>query len=59
MVYSINANIGYFNNSYKVLVGKREGMRLLGRPRTKWVNNIQLMLNYRTGVSGLDSSECG
>ena len=26
---------------YKVLVGKREGKRPLGRPRRKWVDNIR------------------
>jgi hypothetical protein len=26
-------------NSYKVLVGRPEGKRPLGRPRQRWVNN--------------------
>jgi hypothetical protein len=26
---------------YRVLVGKPEGKRLLGRPRRRWVNNIR------------------
>jgi len=29
---------------YRVLVGKPEGKRLLGRPRRRWVNNIRLDL---------------
>jgi len=29
---------------YRVLVGKLEGMRLLGRPRRRWVDNIRLDL---------------
>ena len=30
--------------SYRVLVGKPEGMRLLGRPRCRWEDNIQMDL---------------
>ena len=30
--------------SYRVLVGKPEGMRLLGRPRYRWEDNIQMDL---------------
>ena len=29
---------------YRVLVGKPEGKRPLGRPRRKWVNNIRMDL---------------
>ena len=29
---------------YRVLVGKPEGKRLLGRPRRRWVNNIRMDL---------------
>jgi hypothetical protein len=29
---------------YRVLVGKPEGMRLLGRPRHRWKNNIKMDL---------------
>ena len=29
---------------YRVLVGKPEGMRPLGRPRRRWVNNIRMDL---------------
>jgi len=29
---------------YRVLVGKPEGKRLLGRPRRRWVNNIRMGL---------------
>jgi hypothetical protein len=29
---------------YKVLVGKPEGNRLLGRPRHRWVDNIRMAL---------------
>jgi hypothetical protein len=29
-------------NAYRLLVGKPEGKRLLGRPRLKWVDNIKM-----------------
>ena len=29
---------------YRVLVGKLEGKRLLGRPRRRWVDNIRMDL---------------
>jgi len=29
---------------YRVLVGKPEGKRLMGRPRRRWVDNIRLVL---------------
>jgi hypothetical protein len=31
-------------NSYKILVGKPEGKRPLGRPRRRWVDNIEMDL---------------
>jgi hypothetical protein len=31
-------------NAYKIFVGKPEGMRPLGRPRRRWVDNIKLDL---------------
>jgi hypothetical protein len=31
-------------NAYKVLVGKPEGKRPLGRPRRRWVDNIKMDL---------------
>ena len=30
--------------AYRVLVGKPEGKRPLGRPRRRWVNNIMINL---------------
>jgi hypothetical protein len=29
-------------NAYRLLVGKPEGRRLLGRPRRRWVDNITM-----------------
>ena len=35
------ARMGEDRGAYRVLVGKPEGERPLGRPRRKWVNNIR------------------
>jgi hypothetical protein len=35
---------GEMRNSYKVLVGKPEGKRPLGRPRHRWERNIKMDL---------------
>jgi hypothetical protein len=34
--------MGEKKNAYRILVGKPEGNRLLGRPRREWVNNIKM-----------------
>jgi hypothetical protein len=31
-------------NAYKLLVGNPEGIRLLGRPRSRWMDNIRMDL---------------
>jgi hypothetical protein len=31
-------------NAYRILVGKPDGKRPLGRPRRRWVNNIKMDL---------------
>jgi hypothetical protein len=35
---------GEKRNAYRILVGKPEGKRPLGRPRCRWVNNIKMYL---------------
>jgi hypothetical protein len=40
-------------NAYRILVGKPEGKRPLGRPRRSWVNNIEIDLR-ETGWDGID-----
>jgi hypothetical protein len=40
---------------YKVLVGKPEGKRPLGRPRRRWEDEIRMEL----GECGLDSTDSG
>jgi len=36
------ANMGQRRDVYRVLVGKPEGNRPLGRPRCRWENNIKM-----------------
>jgi hypothetical protein len=38
------ARIGEKRNAYRLLVGKPEGKRPLGRPRRRWVDNIRMDL---------------
>jgi hypothetical protein len=38
------ARIGEKTNVYRLLAGKPEGKRPLGRPRRKWVDNIEMDL---------------
>jgi hypothetical protein len=36
--------MGEKRNSYRILVGRPEGKRPLGRPRRRWVDNIKINL---------------
>jgi hypothetical protein len=36
--------MGEKRNAYKILVGKPEGKKPLGRPRRRWVDNIRIAL---------------
>jgi hypothetical protein len=36
--------MGEKRNAYRILVGKPEGKRTLGRPRRRWVDNIKMDL---------------
>jgi hypothetical protein len=38
------ARMGKKRNAYRLLVGKPEGKRPLGRPRRRWVHNIRMYL---------------
>jgi hypothetical protein len=47
------AGMGEKRNAYGILVGKPEGKRPLGRPRCRWVDNIQMDLR-EIGWDGRD-----
>jgi len=38
------AYMGEMRNAYKILFGKPEGKKLLGRPRCRWEDNIEMDL---------------
>ena len=38
------ARMGEEKGTYRVLVGKQEGRRPLGRPRRRWVDNIRMYI---------------
>jgi hypothetical protein len=38
------ARMGETRNAYRILVGKQEGKRPLGRQRRRWVDNIEIDL---------------
>jgi hypothetical protein len=40
-------------NAYRILVGRPEGKRPLGRPRHRWVHNIKMDIR-ETGWDGID-----
>jgi hypothetical protein len=44
---------GETRNAYRILVGKPEGKRPLGRPRRGWVDNIK-MDRREVGWDGMD-----
>jgi hypothetical protein len=47
------ARMGEKRNVYRLLVGKPEGKRSLGRPRYRWVDNIKIDL-VEIGLGELD-----
>jgi hypothetical protein len=52
-MYLFIARMGEKRNAYRILMGKPEGKRLLGRPRRKWVDNIKMDLR-EIGWDGVD-----
>jgi hypothetical protein len=49
----IDIYLGEKRNAYRILVGKPEGKRPLGRPRRKWEDNIRMDLR-EMGWGGMD-----
>jgi len=47
------AHMGERSGVYRVLVGKPEGKRPLGRPRCRWEDNIRIDLQ-EVGYGGVD-----
>jgi hypothetical protein len=54
------ARMGSKRNAYRILVGKPEGKRSLGRSRRRWVDNIKMdgvvwteLIWIRIGTSGM------
>jgi hypothetical protein len=45
--------LGEKRNAYRILVGKPEGRRPLGRPRRRWVHSIKIDLR-EIGWDGMD-----
>jgi hypothetical protein len=45
--------MGETRTAYRILVGKPEGKRILGRPRCRWVDNIKMDLK-EVGWNGVD-----
>jgi hypothetical protein len=46
--------MGEMRNAYKILIGKPEGKRPLGRQRSRWEDNIKMALKnsiWRCGLS--------
>jgi hypothetical protein len=47
---------GEKRNAYRILVGKPEGKRQLGRPRCRWVDNITIDVR-EIGLDGVDCTD--
>jgi hypothetical protein len=45
--------MGEGSGGYRILVGRPEGRRPLGRPRRRWENNIKINL-HEVGWGGMD-----
>jgi hypothetical protein len=53
------ARIGEKRKAYRILVGKPEGKRPIGRPRRRWVSNIKMVLREieRGGMDWIDLAQ--
>jgi hypothetical protein len=48
--------MGEKRKAYRILVGKPEGKRPLGRPRRRWVDNIKMVIDSQDGTVGSEPS---
>ena len=46
-------------DAFRILVGKPEGKRPLGRPRCRWESNIQIRLKWDGGTGWIDPTQVG
>jgi hypothetical protein len=46
--------MGAKSNAYRILLGKPEGKRPLGRARLRWVDNIKMDLKRWDGIDWID-----
>jgi hypothetical protein len=54
------SRMGEKRKVYRLLVGKTEGKRPLGRPRRRWIDNIKMdLFRERSQCCGLDWSGSG
>jgi hypothetical protein len=51
--------MGKMRTAYRILVGKPERKRPLGRPRRRWEDNITVNLEEWVGAYGPDSCDSG
>jgi hypothetical protein len=51
--------VGEKRNAYRIIVGKPEGKRPLGRPRIRWEDNIRMDLRERKwrGMDWIDLAQ--
>jgi hypothetical protein len=53
------ARMGEKRDAYRILVGRREGKRPLGRPRRRWEDNIKMDLEAGWGTDWIEVAHDG